>query len=157
MPVISQKRKTESNCKPCSIIFFSPFRVINAVTISDWDRIKSPNDRQVIPYGHLPQITGPEGLSKLAVLKVNGGLGTSMGMILEFPPHLCLRILKASVVRKVLSKSRTGWLSWTSSCNRSSTWIQHTRSTCRSSSWHPSIHMMIHYVSLKNTCPNASA
>ncbi|KAG1826476.1 UTP-glucose-1-phosphate uridylyltransferase [Suillus variegatus] len=46
----------------------------------DWDRIKSPNDRQVIPYGHLPQITGPEGLSKLAVLKVNGGLGTSMGI-----------------------------------------------------------------------------
>lgn len=46
----------------------------------DWNRIKSPNDKQVIPYSHLPQITGPEALSKLAVLKVNGGLGTSMGI-----------------------------------------------------------------------------
>jgi UTP--glucose-1-phosphate uridylyltransferase len=46
----------------------------------DWNRIKSPSDKQVIPYSQLPQITGPEALSKLAVLKVNGGLGTSMGM-----------------------------------------------------------------------------
>ncbi|KAG2750310.1 UTP-glucose-1-phosphate uridylyltransferase [Suillus brevipes Sb2] len=46
----------------------------------DWDRIKLPNDKQVIPYSHLPQIIGSEALSKLAVLKVNGGLGTSMGI-----------------------------------------------------------------------------
>jgi UDP-N-acetylglucosamine pyrophosphorylase len=82
MPVISRKGRTEWNCKPCSVIFVAPSRIINAITFSDWDRIKLPNDKQVIPYSHLPQIIGSEALSKLAVLKVNGGLGTSMGMIL---------------------------------------------------------------------------
>ncbi|KAH9176329.1 UTP--glucose-1-phosphate uridylyltransferase [Lactarius sanguifluus] len=38
----------------------------------DWDRIKSPAADQIV--------TSPDALNKLAVLKVNGGLGTSMGM-----------------------------------------------------------------------------
>ena len=46
---------------------------------SDWDRIKSPAADQIVPYDDLPSTTDPKTLNKLAVLKVNGGLGTSMG------------------------------------------------------------------------------
>nr|UYF12295.1 UDP-glucose pyrophosphorylase [Pleurotus ostreatus] len=45
----------------------------------DWDRIKSPADDQIVPYSDLPA-GDAKNLNKLAVLKVNGGLGTSMGM-----------------------------------------------------------------------------
>ena len=45
---------------------------------SDWDRIKSPTEDKIVPYGKLS--SGEiRNLNKLAVLKVNGGLGTSMG------------------------------------------------------------------------------
>ncbi len=54
----------------------------------EWNKIKSPNDSQVISYHSLPQCSmasHPEGskdlLSKLAVLKLNGGLGTTMGCV----------------------------------------------------------------------------
>ncbi|KAG1735131.1 UTP-glucose-1-phosphate uridylyltransferase [Suillus paluster] len=46
----------------------------------DWDRIKSPADDQIVAYDSLPQPHDHSNLNKLAVLKVNGGLGTSMGM-----------------------------------------------------------------------------
>jgi UTP--glucose-1-phosphate uridylyltransferase len=46
----------------------------------DWDRIKSPGDDQIVPYSSLPKPKDSSALGKLAVLKVNGGLGTSMGM-----------------------------------------------------------------------------
>jgi UTP--glucose-1-phosphate uridylyltransferase len=46
----------------------------------DWDRIKSPAADQIVPYDKLPSVASPDALNKLAVLKVNGGLGTSMGM-----------------------------------------------------------------------------
>jgi UTP--glucose-1-phosphate uridylyltransferase len=46
----------------------------------DWDRIKSPAADQIVPYTDLAQPKDSSNLSKLAVLKVNGGLGTSMGM-----------------------------------------------------------------------------
>ncbi|KAJ7780525.1 UTP-glucose-1-phosphate uridylyltransferase [Mycena maculata] len=46
----------------------------------DWDLIKSPAEEQIVPYAKLPQPSDPKNLNKLAVLKVNGGLGTSMGM-----------------------------------------------------------------------------
>ncbi|EKM54584.1 uncharacterized protein PHACADRAFT_258540, partial [Phanerochaete carnosa HHB-10118-sp] len=45
----------------------------------EWDRIKSPGEDKVVPYANLPE-GDPSALQKLAVLKVNGGLGTSMGM-----------------------------------------------------------------------------
>jgi UTP--glucose-1-phosphate uridylyltransferase len=45
----------------------------------DWDHIKSPAADQIIAYDKLPKETSPDALNKLAVLKVNGGLGTSMG------------------------------------------------------------------------------
>ncbi|KAI5123639.1 hypothetical protein M0805_001672 [Coniferiporia weirii] len=46
----------------------------------DWDRIKSPAAEQIVPYDNVPVSSDPKILNKLAVLKVNGGLGTSMGM-----------------------------------------------------------------------------
>ncbi|KZP34176.1 UTP-glucose-1-phosphate uridylyltransferase [Athelia psychrophila] len=46
----------------------------------DWDRIKSPAEDQIIAYDTLPKPKDHSNLGKLAVLKVNGGLGTSMGM-----------------------------------------------------------------------------
>jgi len=46
----------------------------------DWEKIKSPAADQIVPYDQLPTSADPQSLSKLAVLKVNGGLGTSMGM-----------------------------------------------------------------------------
>jgi UTP--glucose-1-phosphate uridylyltransferase len=46
----------------------------------DWDRIKSPADDQIVPYADLQRPKDSSNLNKLAVLKVNGGLGTSMGM-----------------------------------------------------------------------------
>ncbi|TDL21331.1 UTP-glucose-1-phosphate uridylyltransferase [Rickenella mellea] len=46
----------------------------------DWDRIKSPAADQIVPYDKLPVANDSKAMNKLAVLKVNGGLGTSMGM-----------------------------------------------------------------------------
>ena len=48
---------------------------------SDWDRIKSPAADQIVPYSELPKPKDSTNLNKLAVLKVNGGLGTSMGAL----------------------------------------------------------------------------
>lgn len=56
----------------------------------DWDRIKSPGSDQIVSYSSLPKPKDSSALNKLAVLKVNGGLGTSMGMhlpcLVETPP-----------------------------------------------------------------------
>jgi UDP-N-acetylglucosamine pyrophosphorylase len=57
---------------------------------SEWDRIKSPAAEQIVPYDKLPNVTKPDNLNKLAVLKVNGGLGTSMGMRREKRIHIRL-------------------------------------------------------------------
>ncbi|KAL1691524.1 UTP--glucose-1-phosphate uridylyltransferase family [Schizophyllum commune] len=46
----------------------------------EWDRIKSPSEDKVVPYAQLSEPKDKSVLNKLAVLKVNGGLGTSMGM-----------------------------------------------------------------------------
>ncbi|KAI6169445.1 UTP-glucose-1-phosphate uridylyltransferase [Pisolithus thermaeus] len=46
----------------------------------DWDHIKSPSGDQIVPYDSLSQPRSDGNLNRLAVLKVNGGLGTSMGM-----------------------------------------------------------------------------
>ncbi|KAI8907231.1 UTP--glucose-1-phosphate uridylyltransferase family [Gorgonomyces haynaldii] len=50
----------------------------------DWDQVQSPSPELVIPYKNLSQ-PDPQSLkqclSKLAVLKLNGGLGTTMGMV----------------------------------------------------------------------------
>ncbi|KAJ3367032.1 UTP-glucose-1-phosphate uridylyltransferase [Allomyces javanicus] len=50
----------------------------------DWNKIKSPNPEQIVPYAKLPSCPSTDEarlLSKLAVLKLNGGLGTTMGCV----------------------------------------------------------------------------
>lgn len=54
----------------------------------DWDHIKSPAEDQILPYAKLPTPVDPKNLNKLAVLKVNGGLGTSMGVSICSPETL---------------------------------------------------------------------
>ena len=46
---------------------------------SDWQRVSAPTGKQIVPYEQLPQNGDASSLKKLAVLKVNGGLGTTMG------------------------------------------------------------------------------
>ena len=52
---------------------------------SDWDRINSPSDDKIVPYSKL-SAGDNKNLNKLAVLKVNGGLGTSMGESITLLP-----------------------------------------------------------------------
>lgn len=47
----------------------------------DWDRIRPPAQGQVVDYEQLGSSEGITFLNKLAVLKLNGGLGTSMGCV----------------------------------------------------------------------------
>ncbi|KAJ7446200.1 UTP-glucose-1-phosphate uridylyltransferase [Mycena galericulata] len=62
---LSERAKSQDLCVPAH---------------NDWDLIKSPAEEQIVPYAKLPKPSDPKNLNKLAVLKVNGGLGTSMGM-----------------------------------------------------------------------------
>jgi UTP--glucose-1-phosphate uridylyltransferase len=47
----------------------------------DWDRINPPAQGQVVDYEDLANTESVQFLNKLAVLKLNGGLGTSMGCV----------------------------------------------------------------------------
>jgi UTP--glucose-1-phosphate uridylyltransferase len=47
----------------------------------DWDRIAPPAEGQVVDYSELANTESVGFLNKLAVLKLNGGLGTSMGCV----------------------------------------------------------------------------
>ncbi|PTD13464.1 putative UTP-glucose-1-phosphate uridylyltransferase [Fusarium culmorum] len=47
----------------------------------DWDRIAPPAQGQVVDYDDLANTESVQFLNKLAVLKLNGGLGTSMGCV----------------------------------------------------------------------------
>lgn len=52
------------------------------MTCSEWDRIQPPNPEQVVKYENITQVEGAAALlDKLVVLKLNGGLGTSMGCV----------------------------------------------------------------------------
>ncbi|SCU97516.1 LAMI_0F10374g1_1 [Lachancea mirantina] len=51
-------------------------------TTLDWDKIRSPNPDEVVDYSTIQQQpANVANLAKLAVLKLNGGLGTSMGCV----------------------------------------------------------------------------
>ncbi|KAF3907694.1 hypothetical protein AA313_de0207492 [Arthrobotrys entomopaga] len=50
-------------------------------TTLEWDLIAPPKPEQVIDYGTLKESNNTDLLNKLAVLKLNGGLGTSMGCV----------------------------------------------------------------------------
>jgi UTP--glucose-1-phosphate uridylyltransferase len=47
----------------------------------DWERIAPPAPEQVVDYNELGNSASVEFLNKLAVIKLNGGLGTSMGCV----------------------------------------------------------------------------
>ncbi|KAJ3274426.1 UTP-glucose-1-phosphate uridylyltransferase [Terramyces sp. JEL0728] len=47
----------------------------------NWDEVQSPSAETIIPYTKLEKINSKDALSKLAVLKLNGGLGTTMGCV----------------------------------------------------------------------------
>lgn len=47
--------------------------------ISDWTKVSPPSEQRIVRYETLSG-RPTDALSKLAILKVNGGLGTSMGM-----------------------------------------------------------------------------
>eukprot|EP00027_Filamoeba_sp_ATCC50430_P000960 CAMPEP_0168555250 /NCGR_PEP_ID=MMETSP0413-20121227/8230_1 /TAXON_ID=136452 /ORGANISM="Filamoeba nolandi, Strain NC-AS-23-1" /LENGTH=501 /DNA_ID=CAMNT_0008586079 /DNA_START=104 /DNA_END=1609 /DNA_ORIENTATION=- len=60
---------------------FARFKSAKGKTI-EWDKIKPPHEDLVVPYGSLkdcPQSRISELTKKLCVLKLNGGLGTTMG------------------------------------------------------------------------------
>ncbi|KAH0543543.1 putative UTP--glucose-1-phosphate uridylyltransferase [Glutinoglossum americanum] len=65
--------------------FFSLFRRYlhdkTKGSVLEWDRIAPPAPSQVVEYNTLANSESVEFLSKLAVLKLNGGLGTSMGCV----------------------------------------------------------------------------
>lgn len=77
-PVTLPRRHPARNCA-CSASSLVCLRAHLILIASVWDRIKSPAAEQIVPYDDLPTSTDPKTLDKLAVLKVNGGLGTSMG------------------------------------------------------------------------------
>ncbi|KAI8983621.1 UTP--glucose-1-phosphate uridylyltransferase family [Pilobolus umbonatus] len=47
----------------------------------NWDKIQTPSEEQIIPYATIPETMAKTDLQKLAVLKLNGGLGTTMGCV----------------------------------------------------------------------------
>jgi UTP--glucose-1-phosphate uridylyltransferase len=59
-------------------LFIYPFFVFH---YRDWEKIQTPSSEQIIPYASMPEVTSPADLDKLAVLKLNGGLGTTMGCV----------------------------------------------------------------------------
>lgn len=77
--VILLRRQRVANCELPNPSFRMNCGVNYVCSLSDWDRIKSPAADQIIPYESLKPVHDPKIFNKLAVLKVNGGLGTSMG------------------------------------------------------------------------------
>ncbi|KAF9585416.1 UTP-glucose-1-phosphate uridylyltransferase [Lunasporangiospora selenospora] len=47
----------------------------------NWDKVRSPPEDQIVPYDSIPKVESSPHLNKLAVLKLNGGLGTTMGCV----------------------------------------------------------------------------
>jgi UTP--glucose-1-phosphate uridylyltransferase len=50
----------------------------------DWKKVRPPGQAQIVDYNQLSS-GNTSALGKLAVLKLNGGLGTSMGKLLSGP------------------------------------------------------------------------
>lgn len=52
--------------------------------VSNWEKVQTPDADQIVSYDQLPNTADPRALSKLAILKFNGGLGTSMGTYIVY-------------------------------------------------------------------------
>jgi len=76
-----EKRKFETEMDNFFALFRRYLQDKAKGTTLDWDRIAPPQPSQVVSYDTLGRRENPELLSKLAVLKLNGGLGTSMGCV----------------------------------------------------------------------------
>ena len=59
---------------------FTPPQVKPCANCSDWEKVQPPKPEHVRKYEVLPSVD-PSILNKLAVLKLNGGLGTTMGCV----------------------------------------------------------------------------
>jgi len=60
------------------------------VVVSDWKKIQTPDANRIISYDQLPKTADPRALSKLAILKLDGGPGTSVGTYI-ISPYSCMR------------------------------------------------------------------
>ncbi|GME75055.1 unnamed protein product [Ambrosiozyma monospora] len=80
VPEGPQKEKFENEIDSYFTLFRRYLSDKAASTSLDWDQIRSPNPDEVVAYNSLKDDT-TSNLSKLAVLKLNGGLGTSMGCV----------------------------------------------------------------------------
>lgn len=77
----------DQDCTPDQIMLFEELynRYISLQDdMIDWQRISSPSDESILNYDTLDEVTAVEAkelLSELAVCRLNGGLGTSMGCV----------------------------------------------------------------------------
>ena len=66
------------------LLFLRFLRSVNERKL-DWNVVKGPSEDKLIPYETLSKVDDSAGshrlLSKLAVVKLNGGLGTTMGCV----------------------------------------------------------------------------
>ncbi|KAA8896553.1 hypothetical protein TRICI_006863 [Trichomonascus ciferrii] len=78
-----EKRKFETEMDNFFALFRRHLTDSAKGTTLDWDRIQPPNPEQVVDYRSIEggEEAGAKYLDKLAVLKLNGGLGTSMGCV----------------------------------------------------------------------------
>lgn len=77
-----EKKKFEAEMKGLRMIFKRYMESKNEKI--DWNKIKPPSDDLILPHSTLPECSPKrvkELSSKLAVLKLNGGLGTTMGCV----------------------------------------------------------------------------
>ena len=97
----------------------------------DWSKVQEPGSELVVPYTQLKKrvcnssdsnASNTSNLSKLAVLKLNGGLGTTMGCVGPKAPLKCA----------------TGWVSSTWPSVKSNASTPNIPPNCPSSSWIPS-------------------
>lgn len=82
-PLHSVPRGPRPQCRTVSLHSNPYGHLLSSSPESNWDKIKSPAPEQIVPYEKLSQVSDVSVLDKLAVLKVNGGLGTSMGEYLQ--------------------------------------------------------------------------
>jgi UTP--glucose-1-phosphate uridylyltransferase len=61
-------------------VVYCVFYCLHSPISSRWDHVHSPTEEMVVPYDTLDENVNPAILDKIAVLKLNGGLGTTMGM-----------------------------------------------------------------------------
>jgi UDP-N-acetylglucosamine pyrophosphorylase len=51
------------------------------IVYREWEKIQTPSSEQIVPYASMAEVNSTADLEKLAVLKLNGGLGTTMGCV----------------------------------------------------------------------------